>query len=105
VRTVKNVYQEEVCLNGIKGSKAARKVRMQKLRMKTMLAVFFDAKDIHHKFMPEKQTVNGKFHKEVIRRLVTQVLHVRPELQESGYDIFCTTVHWPILRASSPSFW
>jgi hypothetical protein len=29
-----------------------------------MLAAFFDAKGvIHYKFVPEKQTVNGKFYK------------------------------------------
>jgi hypothetical protein len=68
---VKNVYREQVCLDGIKSSKAAQKVRMQKLRLKTMLTAFFYAKDIiHHKYVPEKQTVNGKFHKEVIKRLV-----------------------------------
>jgi hypothetical protein len=35
---------------------------MQKSRMKTMLAAFFDAKGIiYHEFVPEKQTVNGNF--------------------------------------------
>jgi hypothetical protein len=44
---------------------------MQKLRVKTMLTAFFYAKGIiHHKFVPEKETVNGKFYKAVIKRLV-----------------------------------
>jgi hypothetical protein len=35
----------------------AQKVRMQKSRVKTMLAAFFDARGIiHHEFVPEKQT-------------------------------------------------
>jgi hypothetical protein len=45
----------------------AQKVRMEKSWVKTMLTAFFDAKDIiHGEFVPEKQTVNGKFYKEVI---------------------------------------
>jgi hypothetical protein len=50
----------------------AQKVRMQKLLVKTMLTAFFDAKGIiHHEFVPEEQTVNGKYYKEVIKRLIT----------------------------------
>jgi hypothetical protein len=65
--------------------KEAQKVRMQKSQVKTMLTVFFGAKGvIHHKFVQEKQTVNGKFYKGVIKRLIPQVHHVRPESQESG---------------------
>jgi hypothetical protein len=44
---------------------------MQKLWVKKKLTAFFHAKGIiHHKFVPEKQTVNGKFYKEVINRLI-----------------------------------
>jgi hypothetical protein len=69
VLTVKNVYREQVCLNGIKRSKAAQKVKMQKSRVKIMLTAFFHAKDIiHQEFVPEKQTVKGKFYKEGIKR-------------------------------------
>jgi hypothetical protein len=35
-------------------------------------------------FVPEKQTVNGKFYKEVITRLIARVHRIRPEFQESG---------------------
>jgi transposase len=74
-----------VCLNGIKGSKAAQKTKMQKSRVKTMFTAFFDAKGIiHHEFVLEKQTVNGKFCKEVIKRLITRVHCVRTEFQEIG---------------------
>jgi hypothetical protein len=44
----------------------AQKVRMQKSRVKT---AFFNAKGIiHHEFVPEEQTVSGKFYREVIGR-------------------------------------
>jgi hypothetical protein len=37
-----------------------------------MLTASFEAKGIiHHEFVPEKQTVNGIFHEEVSKRLVT----------------------------------
>jgi hypothetical protein len=37
-----------------------------------MLTAFFDAEDlIHHELVLEKQTVNSKFYKEVIKRLIT----------------------------------
>jgi hypothetical protein len=63
----------------------AQKVRMRISWAKTMLTVFFDAVGIiHREFLPEKQTVNGKFYKEVIKRLITRVHHLRPKLQESG---------------------
>jgi hypothetical protein len=62
----------------------ARKVRMQKSRVRTMLTAFFDAKDIIHLgFVPEKLTVNGKSHKEVIRRLIARVHSITPKFQES----------------------
>jgi hypothetical protein len=58
---------------------------MQKLLEKIMLAAFVDAKSIiHHEFEPEKQTVNSKFYKEVIKRLITRLHRLRPEFRESG---------------------
>jgi hypothetical protein len=52
-----------VCLSGIKGSKKGSESENQKLRVKTMLTAFFNAKTIiHHEFVSEKQTVNGKFY-------------------------------------------
>jgi hypothetical protein len=54
-------------------------------RMKTMLAAFFDAKGIiHHEFVPEKQTVNSKFYKDVTKRFIARVHRVRREFQENG---------------------
>jgi histone-lysine N-methyltransferase SETMAR len=47
--------------------------------------MLFDAKGIiHHEFVLEKQTVKGKFYKEMIKRLIAGVHRVRPEFQESG---------------------
>jgi hypothetical protein len=58
---------------------------MQKSRVKTMLTVFFYAKGtVHHEFMSAEQAVNGKFYKEVIKRLIARVHRVRPEFLESG---------------------
>jgi hypothetical protein len=43
---------------------------MQKLRVKTVLTAFLDAKGIiHHEFLLEKQTVNGKFYKDLIKKI------------------------------------
>jgi hypothetical protein len=45
----------------------------------------FNAKGIiNHEFVPEEQAVNDKFCKEVIKRLIARVHHIRPEFQESG---------------------
>jgi hypothetical protein len=67
-----------------------------------MLTAFFYAKGIiHHEFVLEKQTVNNKFYKEVIKILITRVHCIRPEFQESGSCIFYTTMHQQILRALS----
>jgi hypothetical protein len=46
--------------------------------------IFYAKCIVHNKFMPEKQTVNGKFYKEMIKRLIARVHRVRPEFLESG---------------------
>jgi 23S rRNA G2069 N7-methylase RlmK/C1962 C5-methylase RlmI len=62
--------------------KEAHKLRMQKSRMKTMLTAFSNNKNIiHREFVPEKQSVNGTFYKEVINRLLAH--RIRLEFQES----------------------
>jgi hypothetical protein len=64
--------------------KEVQKLRGQKSRAKTLLTEFFEAKVIIcHEFLHEKETVNGKLYKEVIKRLIA-VHRVRPEFQESG---------------------
>jgi hypothetical protein len=81
--------------------KESQKVRMQESRVKTVLTTFFDAKGIiHHEFVPQKQTVNGKFYKDLIKRFIALNLSFR----KVGPGIFCTTVHRRILRALAPSF-
>jgi hypothetical protein len=58
---------------------------MQKSRVKTMLTSFFYCKGIiNHEFVPETQTVNGKFYKEVIKRSIARVHSIRLEFYESG---------------------
>jgi hypothetical protein len=44
--------------------------------------------------MPGKQTVNDKFYKQVIKKLIAQVHRVRPEFQESG--------SWYLLHDNAP---
>jgi hypothetical protein len=46
-------------------------------------------------FVPGEQTVNGKFYKGVIKRLVARVHLFRPEFQESG--------SWYLLQDNAPT--
>jgi hypothetical protein len=67
-----------------------------KIAGENMLIAFFFAKGIiRHEFLPEKQTVNGKFYKEMIERLIVRVHRVMPEFQESG--------SWYLLHDSAPA--
>lgn len=60
-----------------------QKVRMQKSKVKTMLIAFFDARGlIHFEFVPEGQTVTGKFYVQVMDRLIKRMRRVRPERDE-----------------------
>jgi hypothetical protein len=66
----------------------AEKVGMQNCGENNVDSIF-DAKGIiHHEFVLKKQTVNGKFWKLVIRKLLVRVHHVRPVFQESGSRYF-----------------
>jgi hypothetical protein len=61
-----------------------------------MLAAFSDANVIiHYEFVPEKQTVNGKFYNEVMKRLIALVHRVRPEFKENGA--------WFLLHDNAPA--
>jgi hypothetical protein len=63
--------------------------------VKTILTACFDAKGIiHHEFVPQKQTVNGKFYKEAIKGLIARV-RVRPSFREIG--------PWYVLRDNAPT--
>jgi hypothetical protein len=54
---VKNVYREQVCLNGIRVTYESSESENAKSRVKTMLTASSDAKGIiHHEFVLEKQT-------------------------------------------------
>jgi histone-lysine N-methyltransferase SETMAR len=56
----------------------------------------FYAKDIiYREFVPEKQTVNGKFYKEATKGLITRVDRVKPEFQFSG--------SWHLLHDNAPA--
>jgi hypothetical protein len=58
---------------------------MQKSRVKIMLTAFFDPNvSFIMNLCRKKQTVNGKFYKEIIRRSMDRVHCVRTEFQESG---------------------
>jgi hypothetical protein len=51
-----------------------KKPRMSKSKIKTMLICFFDIKDIHFKFVPERTTVNQTFYVEVLKMLVDAMI-------------------------------
>jgi hypothetical protein len=55
-------------------------VRMQKSGMKTMLTAF----PLCYEFVTDRHTENGKFYKEVIKRLIVRVRRVRPEGNEGS---------------------
>jgi hypothetical protein len=105
---LKSVYGEE-CLSRTsvfewhKRFKEARKVRMQISLVKTMLTAFCDAKGIMK--LCWKNTVNGEFYKEVIKRLIAQVHCVRPEFQESGSWYLLHGNAQLILQVFSQSAW
>ena len=57
---------------------------MSKSKIKVMLINFFDQKGlVHHEFVPEGQTVNQHFYKEVLGRLHDRVRRSRRNLWEN----------------------
>lgn len=53
-----------------------------------MLITFYDSKGIVHKeFVPEGQTVNGEYYLNLVHRLWSRIVRVRPEYQE-GKQLF-----------------
>jgi hypothetical protein len=80
---VKKVYSEQMCLNGIKETESSESEN-EKITGENNVDFIFDAERItHHEFVLEKQTVNGKIYKEVIKSLHARVHCVRPGFQES----------------------
>jgi hypothetical protein len=78
---VKNVYLEQVCLNGIQGSKKGSVSENTKIAGENNVDCILYAKGIiHKKFVTEKQTVTINF----MMRFIAGVHCIRPEFQESG---------------------
>jgi len=61
-----------------------KKGRMSKSKIKSMLICFFDSQGIVHKvFVPQGQTVNQHFYKEVLEKLRKRVIRVRPNIKNT----------------------
>ncbi|KAL4085370.1 hypothetical protein QTP88_027229 [Uroleucon formosanum] len=61
-----------------------KKGRMSKSKIKSMLICFFDSQGIVHKeFVPQGQTMNQKFYKEVLEKLRKRVICVRPKIKNT----------------------
>ena len=61
-----------------------KKARMSESKIKTMLICFFDSQGIVHKeFVPQGQTVNKQYYREVLERLKKRVHRVRPEFADT----------------------
>ena len=59
----------------------SEKARMSKSKVKSMLICFFDSQGIVHTvFVPQGQTVNQFYYREVIERLRKRVVRVRPSI-------------------------
>ena len=64
-----------------KGSPRPKIIRMSRSKIKVMLVMFFDWKDIvHHEFVPCGQMVNKQLYHEGLARLRDAVRRKRPEL-------------------------
>ena len=72
-----------------------KKLRFQKLRVKTMLIVFFDAGVINREFVPERQKVNAEFYVDVLDRLLKRTRRVRMAKFKSS--------EWFLLHNNAPS--
>ena len=67
-----------------KGSPRPKKARLSRSKIKVMVVVFFDWKDIaHHEFEPRGQMVNKRLYQEVLARLRDAVRRKRHELWEN----------------------
>jgi len=61
-------------------SQRPKKARMSKSKIKTTLICFFDSQGfVHKEFVPQGQTVNKQYYREVLERLNKRVHRVRPE--------------------------
>jgi len=81
-------------------SPRAKKARMSKSKIKSMLICFFDSQGIVHKeFVPPGQTVNQTFYREVLERLRKRVARVRPGIART------TTTPHVTWQSPSMNFW
>ena len=62
-----------------------KKARMSKSKIQTMLiCFFFDSQGVVHKeFVPQGQTVDKQYYREVLERLIKRVHRVRPEIADT----------------------
>ncbi len=59
----------------------SKKIQFQKSGVKTMLILFFDSKGVlHHKYVPEGQTVNTTFYIQVLKSFCKHIPRLRPEM-------------------------
>ena len=73
-----------------------KKLQFHKSRVKTMLVIFFDWQgEIHEEFVPEGETINAVYYKDVMERLLNRIRGVRPSMCESG--------DWFLLHDNAPS--
>lgn len=80
------------------GSEQAKsmKTHATKPKVKTMLIAFFDSRGmVHQEFVPQGQTINGLFYRDVMNRLLKQIQRVRSELYRSN--------KWFLLHDNSPA--
>lgn len=76
-------------------SPKGKNVHLQKSKVKTMLACFYDRKGvIHHEFVSQGQTVTGSFYLSVLERLWKRIRRVRPEYSAPG--------SWFLLHDNAP---
>ncbi|UYV75591.1 hypothetical protein LAZ67_13000681 [Cordylochernes scorpioides] len=76
--------KRQSCAWHTKSSPRPKKARMSKLRIKTMIIVFFDIRGIVHcEFVPQGQTVNSAFYLEVLRRLKRRIARVRTDIKHT----------------------
>ena len=73
-----------------------RKVRLQKLKVKTMLITFFDSEGmIHKEFVPEGSTVNEQSYLGMMQRLLTRIRRIRLQYKAQG--------SWLLLHGNAPA--
>ena len=78
----------------LKGEAKPKRPRQSRSKMKVMLTVFFDYRDVvfvHYEFLPTGQTVNKEYYLSVMRHFPEAIRKNRPELWANNSWI-CTTI-------------